>query len=609
MKFKDLKAIFVLTLLFLLKETTSVMAADTIIYVSPTSPECISKAIRQAREFRRVHVGAQEYLQLNNKSAYPKATIVLSPGTYRLYEPICLRPEDSNLEIRGTGNVVISGGIKITNWKKSGKLWVADVPDFNGRPFDFRQLWINGHKAIRARSVSDFEKMPRIVNYDRHNRILWVPTSAVSAYKLNKRSSPYLEMILHEMWCVSVLRVSSITVYGDSTAIRFQNPEARIQFEHPWPSPMYQSKHDSPFFFTNSLALLDKPGEWYHDIRSGKLYYMPEKGENMRDADVEAPALETLVDVSGTSDRKVDNVTFSSVRFSYTSWMRPSFQGHVPLQAGMYLTEAYRLKPKIERPNNHKLDNQGWLGRAVAAVEVHDADGINFEGCRFEHLGGSGLDYVIGCNGGTTRNCTFRDIAMNGYVSGSFSTDGLETHLPYFPVDQREVCRNQQVVNNLFTDVSDEDWGCVGIAAGYVSDINIAHNTIHHVSYTGISLGWGWNRDSTCMKNNRVYANLVYDYARHVYDCAGIYTLGNQPGTMISENVIRDIAHPSYVHDPDHWFYLYTDEGSSHITLKDNWTPTDKYLKNATGPDDKWIDNGPQVPEVIKNRAGCSLSR
>jgi hypothetical protein len=111
------------------------------------------------------------------------------------------------------------------------------------------------------------------------------------------------------------------------------------------------------------------------------------------------------------------------------------------------------------------------------------------------------------------------------------------------------------------------------------------------------------------MKNNRVYANLVYDYARHVYDCAGIYTLGNQPGTMISENVIRDIAHPSYVHDPDHWFYLYTDEGSSHITLKDNWTPTDKYLKNATGPDDKWIDNGPQVPEVIKNRAGCSLSR
>lgn len=67
--------------------------------------------------------------------------------------------------------------------------------------------------------------------------------------------------------------------------------------------------------------------------------------------------------------------------------MRPSEKGHVPLQAGMYLTEAYKLRPQIDRPNNHKLDNQGWLGRADAAVELRYTENINFNGCCFKHLG------------------------------------------------------------------------------------------------------------------------------------------------------------------------------------------------------------------------------
>ena len=113
---------------------------------------------------------------------------------------------------------------------------------------------------------------------------------------------------------------------------------------------------------------------------------------------------------------------------------------------------------------------------------------------------------------------------MNGYVCGSFSPEGLETHRPYQPVDSREVCSHQTIEDCLFYDVTNEDWGCVAICAGYVSDINIEHNTIRDVSYTGISLGWGWNRDEVCMKNNRVHANLIYNYAQHMYDCAGIYT-------------------------------------------------------------------------------------
>ena len=550
-----------------------------------TPDSSLADAVRKAREIKRTGQAT-------------KVIIHLAPGTYFLYEPLRFRPEDSGLNIE-SNNAVISGGIQIKNWKKQGKLLVADVPDFNGRPIDFRQLWINGTKGIRARDVSDFEQMHRIRSYDKKNHILWVPKSSVA--KIMK--APYAEMVLHEMWCTSNLRIKSLTIQGDSAAVRFHDPEAKLQFEHPWPSPMTPNTgHPSPFYLTNAKEPLDEPGEWYHDIRERKLYYMPRQGETVKEAIV--PVLQTLVEFIGTAEHPVQNITMKGITFSHTTWMRPSEKGHVPLQAGMYLVEAYKLRPQKERPNNHKLDNQGWLGRADAAVEIRYAEDINFANCRFEHLGGSGLDYALACRRGTTTNCTFTEIAMNGYVSGSFSPEGLETHLPYVPTDFREVCTDQTISNNEFYDVTNEDWGCVAIAAGYVSGITIANNTIHNVSYTGISLGWGWNRDLVCMRNNKVHENLIYNYAQHMYDCAGIYTLGNQPGTLISENVVRDIAIPSYVHDPNHWFYLYTDEGSSNITIRDNWTPEEKFLKNANGPGNVWENNGPQVDEKIKQKAG-----
>ena len=570
-------------LLGLLMRGVSTYASPSDFYVTPDSS--LTDAVRKAREMRRLGQGVP-------------VTIHLSKGVYRLYEPLRLRPEDSGLTIEGS-DAVISGGIKILEWKQQGKLLVADVPDFNGRPIDFRQLWVNGKKATRARDVSDFEKMFRIRTYDKKGQILWVPKKAVEKI-LN---APYAEMVLHEMWCTSNLRIKSIRIQGDSAAIRFHNPEAKLQFEHPWPSPMTPNTgHPSPFYLTNAKELLDEPGEWYHDIRAHKLYYLPQQGETVKEAIV--PVMETLVEFIGTAEHPVRNITFKGITFSHTTWMRPSEKGHVPLQAGMYLTEAYKLRPQIDRPNNHKLDNQGWLGRADAAIELRYTETINFDGCRFEHLGGSGLDYVIGCRRGMTTNCTFTDIAMNGYVCGSFSPEGLETHLPYQPTDFREICTGQTIAQSEFYDVTNEDWGCVAIAAGYVNEITIEHNTIHDVSYTGISLGWGWNRDLVCMKDNKVHANLIYNYAKHMYDCAGIYTLGNQPSTVISENVVRDIAKPSYVHDPNHWFYLYTDEGSSNITLRDNWTPEEKFLKNANGPGNVWENNGPQVNEQIKNNAG-----
>ena len=565
----------------------------------------LTSALRQAREWRRTE----------DNRIQGGITIYMEGGTYAFYEPVFIRPEDSGTKesptiIRSVGDekVILSGGISINGWKKQGKVWVADVPVFNGRPLDFRQLWVNGKKAVRARDVEDFEKMNRICSVDEKNEILYVPAVSIRRLIDNKGNlkAKYAEMVLHQMWCVANLRIRSVEVQGDSAAIRFHQPESRIQFEHPWPRPMVTTNgHNSAFYLTNARELQDVPGEWYHDIDARKVYYYPREGEKMQEAEVILPAVETLVRVEGTLDRPVCHIRFEKITFSYTTWMRPSEKGHVPLQAGMYLTDGYRIDPKMQRNYlNHPLDNQGWLGRPAAAVRVAAAKQIDFERCRFEHLGSTGLDYEEAVQGGVVRGCLFRDIAGNGLLVGSFSPAAHETHLPYDPADRREVCTQQHINNCYFTEIGNEDWGCLAIAAGYVGDVNIEHNEISEVPYSGISLGWGWTQTVNCMRNNRVHANLIHHYAKHMYDVAGIYTLGSQPKSYVTENCVHSIYKPGYVHDPNHWFYLYTDEGSSFITVRDNWTEGEKYLQNANGPGNVWENNGPKVDSVIRERAG-----
>ena len=572
-----------------------VMAQDNTFTLTVQPGEyTIEQALQQARLAR-----------LQGQQGTP--VLHLQAGTYRLSQPIILRPEDNGTHIIAQGDVRLSGGVVISGWRKEDRLWVADVPFWNGRPLEFRQLWVNGRKAIRTRDVIDYEQMHRILSVDKAKEIIYVPRQAiVNLLPLTSHPSS-LEMVLHEMWCVANLRVKSITVQGDSAALSFHQPESHIHFMHPWPSPMVteDGKHNSAFYLTGACELLDEPGEWWLDAKGQKLYYIPLADEDMLTAEVVAPALETLLMTEGTPDEPVKDVTIKGVTFEHSTWLRPSMQGHAPLQAGMYMIEAYKIRPQINRPNgDHKLDNQGWVGRPSAAVVINCAERFSLSGCTFRHTASTALDYHRYVDGGTIDRCRFTDIGGTAILAGSFGPEGHEAHLPYNPTDQREICTNLTISNNRIDDAANEDWGCLGIGAGFVRGIHILHNEVSNVSYTGISVGWGWNRQPCAMGDNVVRGNYIHHYARHMYDTAGIYTLGAQPNTFIEENVVDNIYEPSYVHDPEHWFYLYTDEGSNGITVRNNWTPSEKYLQNAVGPDNVWENNGPQVSEDIKSRVG-----
>jgi hypothetical protein len=219
-------------------------------------------------------------------------------------------------------------------------------------------------------------------------------------------------------------------------------------------------------------------------------------------------------------------------------------------------------------------------------VTVRYAHDIDFIGCRFEHLASTGLDYERGTHDDKIERNVFTDIGGTGIQVGVYADPGFETHLPYRPADERAVCTSEHIDNNLVEDIGNEDWGCVGISAGYVRGIDIQHNEVRNVPYSGICVGWGWTRDTNCMRDNRIVANYVHHYATHMYDVGGIY------------------RHPSYAHDPEHWFYFYFDEGSSYITIKDNWCPAPRFMKNSNGPGNVWENNGPDVDPSIKREAG-----
>lgn len=556
----------------------------------------VNAALRKVRESRRT---------ASNSLSSP-IQIIVQPGVYQLKEPIFIRPEDSGTPqsptiIRSSENAatVMSGGIPINGFRQNAKgWWEADLPFINGQPFSFRQLYVNGRKATRARQTTGNE-MLRIISWNKKAQTCVIPKPKQVINNIEG-----LEFFIHQWWAIAILRVRSLQVQGDSAIVSFHQPESRIQSEHPWPAPwISEATGNSGFFLSNHLAFLDEPGEWYHDERTHKLYYYPRKGETIRNASVIAPMLDNLIVVQGTPDRPVSHIQIKGLQFQHTTWLRPSQQGHVPHQNGLFMTDAYRLRP-VGTELNPNLDNQAWVGRPSAALQLDHANDIRIADCRFEHIGATAIDANKGIHRLHIEGNLLKDISGNGILAGVYADPSMEIHLPYDPADQREVCDSLVIRNNLITDATNEDWSCVGIGLGYTRNSLVAHNEVENVSYTGISMGWGWTPLRNAMRNNTLRANYIHHYGKHNYDCAGIYTLSAQPGSIIESNRIDSIYLAPYAHLPSHWFYLYNDEGSSYFTVQNNWTSSTKFLRNANGPGNVWSNNGPSVSNEIYSNAG-----
>ena len=569
----------------------------------------LNRAIKQAREWRR----------LNRSEVAGGIYIRLEEGVYAQRNSLFLRPEDGGTSDSPTvicavdgAHPVISGGVAVTGWKRGcnhpaipeklrQKIWSAEAPLIGNRRVETRQMWVNGHKVQRAAQFPD-GGLERMIDFNPEEQTITIPVSqSVNSERL--QNAGQLEMIVHQRWAIAILRVKSIDAKDGQAVVRFHEPESHLEFAHPWPQPVIGGeKGNSSFCLTNALELLDQPGEWFQEYPSGTIYYYPQASENMETAEVIIPTLETLVTIDGTLSRPVKHIQFDGITFEHTSWMRPSYQGHITLQGGFPLLDAYKLQePGL--PEKAELENQAWITRPETAIRVRGAEHIDFKRCTFRHLSSTGLDYEWAVTASSVEDCQFTDIGGTALLVGAFPDGGFETHVPFIPADVRELCSHITIRNNFISNVTNEDWGCVGIGAGYVRNMDISHNEVCHLNYSGICVGWGWTSLESGMCNNRIEANYVHHFARRLYDAGGLYTLSNQPGSVMRNNRIEHLIEAPYATN-DRAFYIYLDEATDGYTMENNWCPTERFDSNRPGKKNVWKNNGPQVADSIKYKAG-----
>lgn len=569
----------------------------------------LNRAIKQAREWRR----------LNRPEVAGGIYIRLEEGVYAQRNSLFLRSEDSGTPDSPTvicavdgAHPVISGGVAVTGWKRGcnhpavpeklkQKIWSAEAPLIGNRRVETRQMWVNGHKVQRAAQFPD-GGLERMIDFNPEEQTITIPVfQSVNPERL--QNAGQLEMIVHQRWAIAILRVKSIDAKDGQAVVRFHEPESHLEFAHPWPQPVIGGeKGNSSFCLINALELLDQPGEWFQEYPSGTIYYYPQAGENMETAEVIIPTLETLVTIDGTLSRPVKHIQFNGITFAHTSWMRPSFQGHVTLQGGFPLLDAYKLQePGL--PEKAELENQAWITRPETAIRVRGAEHIDFKHCTFRHLSSTGLDYEWAVTASSVEDCQFTDIGGTALLVGAFPDGGFETHIPFIPADVRELCSHITIRNNFISNVTNEDWGCVGIGAGYVRNMDISHNEVCHLNYSGICVGWGWTSLESGMCNNRIEANYVHHFARRLYDAGGLYTLSNQPGSVMRNNRIEHLIEAPYATN-DRAFYIYLDEATDGYTMENNWCPAERFDSNRPGKKNVWKNNGPQVADSIKYKAG-----
>ena len=271
--------------------------------------------------------------------------------------------------------------------------------------------------------------------------------------------------------------------------------------------------------------------------------------------------IEQLIIIDGAN-----YVHFEGMTFDKTCWNRPLHKGHVTLQSGFPLVDAYKLAvPGL--PWDSGLENQAWIERPVSAVTVRNAHHVDFCSVVFENLAATALDFADNVSDCLVQKCTFGNIGGTAIMGGSFAESPMEVHRPYQHLAER--CQRLTIQDSFVHDVANEDWGAVGIALGYVRHCTVSRNYVSRVNYSGICVGWGWTSHDTGMENNRITDNKVIYYARQLYDAGGIYTLSNQPGSIISGNSIS-APYPAPYATNDRGFCIYLDAHTDGFTIENN---------------------------------------
>ena len=564
MSFKTLSQMAAISALFL-GATIATAADQATFYVAPNGSDS-NKGTEEA-PFKTI-TQAQKAVRAINGTMTGDISVILRGGTYQLPSTVNFTEADGGkdghyVRYKAYPNEtpLVTGGIPMSGWTihdEKNNIWKVEGVDAR-----FRQLYVNGKKAIRAR-------MPNLKDNGDHNffRLNKVDSTG-SAFLLNSsdvkstewKNPKKVEIHLMIAWAESILRLDKISSQGGVLKFEPQDPERSKLFRRKYPmlgtAFMSNPPKQQVYYLENAYEFIDQPGEWYLDESTNTLYYKAREGEAMGTANVVAPRVNTLFSILGKDTKnKVGYMSFEGITFAHTNYLRPSEEGFLDLQAGMFNIE-------VMAENGRLGSNKFLLWRPDAGFRVENAHHMKIRNCTFTQMAATGLDMVSGTNDDVVEGNVFYELGANGIMLGKFSQDSLtEIHIPYNPTDKDEISTRDTLRYNLITNVTNEHQGAVGIAAGYPRYVVIENNEVSYTNYSGISVGYGWTTKETAMTNNKINKNNIHHISRLLCDSGPIYTLSNQgTGSEIKENYLHDYAASEW---SDYWVLpIYLDEGSS----------------------------------------------